>query len=144
MTFYLINPKLEIFFFFLCVCERETTDSKKKYQSIRMQWFSRSCSYWHEKKEKKKIKKKIVERPHFTALFRARCSPDGERRYSSCVVGLHLLWYPAVAREKLLLPSHCPSAQLLLRVLALGPGALPTQEREQEATSNGAKLVTLL
>lgn len=55
------------------------------------------------------------------------------------MVGLHLLWYLAVAREKLLLPSHCPSAQLLLRVAALGAGALPAQEKEQEATSNGGQ-----
>lgn len=65
-------------------------------------------------RKRKNKTKEIAEGLHLTAPCGARCSPDGERRWPGCVAGLHPPWYPAGAREKLLLPSHCASAQLFL------------------------------
>ena len=41
-------------------------------------------------RRRKNKSKGIAERPCFTALCRARCSPDGERRQPGCVMGLRL------------------------------------------------------
>lgn len=62
------------------------------------------------------------------------------------VMGLHLLWYLAVAREKRLLPSHCTLEQLAPGVPPAAPGArehcLPWG-RSRKPPLMRAKLVSL-